>query len=99
MSADDPNAPIFPPGSVRRFGIALTSGVIYGVALGFLGVSPFKALVIGCIATAAGLFHFGTRWIQRIAIGLGGYALGVWIDLLPPLERWRALIFSFFPPA
>jgi hypothetical protein len=97
VSVDDSSQPIFPPGSVRRLGIAVTSGIICSVSLGFLGVPYLKATTIGGIAVVAGLARFGTRWVQRIAIALGGLALGVWIDVLPPLDRWRALIFSFFP--
>ena len=97
MSASHSSSTILPPGSGRRLAIAAASGIIFGVSLGSLGVPYHKAAAIGVIATAAGLARFGTRWIQRIAIALGGLALGVWIDVLPPLDRWRALIFSLFP--
>jgi hypothetical protein len=98
MSLDDLIARILPPGSAKRLVIAVASGIICGAALGFLGVPYLKAITIGAIAAIASFTRFGTRWIQRIAIVLGGIALGVWIDVLPPLNRWRALIFSFFPP-
>ena len=92
------DAPLFPPETARKMRIAAVSGILWGASLLFLGIPYCKTATIAVLAMVASLAAYGTKWIQRLGIVLAAFAIAVWIEVLPPLDRWRALIFSLFPP-
>lgn len=74
------------PGFVLWF-----NAVVYASSLYYLGVSPWKAVVVGVVVLVATDLWYGRKWLLRIGFMLMIVGIAVWIGVLPEPQTWPAL--------
>jgi hypothetical protein len=62
------------------------------ISLDFLGIPWWKAAVVGALTLGCMIMNFGRKTFSRVGFLLLLLALMVWLEWLPPIERWRAAI-------
>lgn len=69
----------------------------YFLSLLILGIGFWKSVATALIVLIYCLCRYGRQTIMRGGVVLMMFALAIWLELLPPLARWKALLFSLFP--
>ena len=71
--------------------IVLTAivGAAFWVSLWYLGVTWWKAPVVGLLAAVLYRIGWGARVMPRAAVALLVLATAVWIEVLPPPSQWK----------
>jgi hypothetical protein len=78
----------------RRALLAVFVAILYCISLWVLGVTWWKAPVVGLMAGATFVAQFSMRVISRGAVALLILASAVWIEALPPPSQWKPIASS-----
>lgn len=69
--------------------LAALLGAVFWVSLWYLGVSWWKAPIVGLLAAMVYRIGWGARMMQHAALALLALAAAVWIEALPPPAQWK----------
>jgi hypothetical protein len=64
-------------------------GASYWLSLWFLGVTWWKAPIVGLLAAVVYRIGWGGPWMQHATVALLALAAAVWIEALPPPAQWK----------
>jgi hypothetical protein len=75
----------------KHFFLGAFTAVIYCVSLWQIGVTWWKAPIVGLLVGAMYLVGWGARWIPRGAVVLLAVGTLIWIEILPPPSSLRSM--------